>query len=431
MNGLLLPSLTRADPSEIGEGTLDPLGLASLADLLADEIAPEVTARMRRVRFVTAMAASAVVTQGLEDHARTEGAPTPSIAFEWYVVSALGRSGDLPPRATAATPGIQKARAALVARRPLDASTYLKAPGVFGFHGVYKRLARAMRVVDDDLTLAEQGDLLVRVWEREEMLDGFSALTAGTEGGNFARLLHDNVRRALEGGVAAVPTGSYVWGWLARTLRPDLPGAEERELLHAWLGSEEYPVRREVVGHLDALDRDAGSEEAVLGWMRARAGRDLRPRIDAIAAYERVARLLLDAFDELRHLSTARGLDPVPFTTAGATDLLQTAADELPDAIAHAHEHVDPLAADRLERSVGDFAEPRSGDELARLLLEHHASVQAAKPPGKRSWFEVTDDGFVVRPISTFRLVEPPGERSDYVHPYRITALRSLLADVT
>ena len=55
--GLTLPFVTEADPDRAGEGSLDPLGLVRIAERLADELAPEVTARMSRIRFLTAIAA--------------------------------------------------------------------------------------------------------------------------------------------------------------------------------------------------------------------------------------------------------------------------------------------------------------------------------------------------------------------------------------
>jgi hypothetical protein len=56
--GLTLPFVTEPDPDRAGEGSLDPLGLARLAERLADEVAAEVTARMSRIRFLTAIAVS-------------------------------------------------------------------------------------------------------------------------------------------------------------------------------------------------------------------------------------------------------------------------------------------------------------------------------------------------------------------------------------
>jgi hypothetical protein len=44
-------------------------------------------------------------------------------------------------------PGIDKARQARRNKVPMSADRYLKTPKVFGFHGVYKRLARHLDVV--------------------------------------------------------------------------------------------------------------------------------------------------------------------------------------------------------------------------------------------------------------------------------------------
>ena len=69
---MTLPFLTVPDPKTTSEGVLDPLGLSGVGDQLADEILPGLRARMVRPRFLTAMAVSAAVYEGLEDElART------------------------------------------------------------------------------------------------------------------------------------------------------------------------------------------------------------------------------------------------------------------------------------------------------------------------------------------------------------------------
>jgi hypothetical protein len=77
---LRLPFLSEADPEQSGEGSLDPLGLASLADRLADEIAPGITARMSRIRFVTAISVGAVATEKLSDAVAAERVELPEAA---------------------------------------------------------------------------------------------------------------------------------------------------------------------------------------------------------------------------------------------------------------------------------------------------------------------------------------------------------------
>jgi hypothetical protein len=60
---LSLPNLTLPDPVVSGEGALDPLGFANLADRLAEELVPGVRARQNRIRYVTAIAVAARVTE--------------------------------------------------------------------------------------------------------------------------------------------------------------------------------------------------------------------------------------------------------------------------------------------------------------------------------------------------------------------------------
>src|SRR5690348_7333753 len=85
-----LPFLTSYDPSATSEGTLDPLGLYQIADQLAVQLVPGVRERMQRIRFLTAMAVGALVTEGLEDDPELRDA-SPYLVWEWLVVEALMR----------------------------------------------------------------------------------------------------------------------------------------------------------------------------------------------------------------------------------------------------------------------------------------------------------------------------------------------------
>lgn len=58
--------------------------------------------------------------------------------------------------------------------KPVSAATYLKAAGTFGFHGVYRVLARELGIEVGGL-LGEAGSHLLEVWEQEQGLDGFRA----------------------------------------------------------------------------------------------------------------------------------------------------------------------------------------------------------------------------------------------------------------
>jgi hypothetical protein len=231
-----LPFLSLPDPKVSGEGALDPLGLATIADRLADWILPGFTARMARPRFLTAMAVAAVVCDGFEDEATADGTPA-HLVFEWHLVEAFVRAAE---RATVSrTPGIDKATTARNEGVPMSARRYLKTPMVFGFHGVYKRLGRHLGVVDDELTLGESGYALLKVWEREQGIPRF--VESIGRGGSHA--FRETVRAAVIDGVAAGCTkrssGWRGWEMLAKHLSPGLAGKRERETIRFLLLSKE------------------------------------------------------------------------------------------------------------------------------------------------------------------------------------------------
>lgn len=209
-----MPFLTQLDPDETREGSLDPMGLAPTADLLADGIAPNVTARMSRIRFLTAMSAGATLSEEVQHLIPADGVTPAYIAFEWLLVEALARQRQLPPAATRTVPDIGKFRSmlALDSGHPLNGAGYLKGPRVFGFNGVYKRLARGLDIVTPDLILRERGWVLVQTWEREVGLEGFGAQREGTGGGNLARAAVREMRAALMHGSAVASPRSPFWG---------------------------------------------------------------------------------------------------------------------------------------------------------------------------------------------------------------------------
>jgi hypothetical protein len=144
---VVIPYRTLADPEVQAEGSIDPLGLATLADRLAEWVLPGMTARMWRPRFLTAMAVASVVVEPFEDTMARDGASPPWLVFEWYYVESMASVGEGQGDGLRRVPGIDKARQARRNKVPMSADRYLKTPKVFGFHGVYKRLARHLDVV--------------------------------------------------------------------------------------------------------------------------------------------------------------------------------------------------------------------------------------------------------------------------------------------
>jgi hypothetical protein len=422
-----LPFLTEADPDRLGEGSLDPLGLASIADHLADLIAPSVTARMSRVRFLTAIAVGATMAEEFGDEPAADGRTTPYLAYEWLVVEALARKRSRAE--TEGVPGILKARRALNRSwgAHLDAGSYLQVPKVFGFHGVYKRLARAASQVDDALVLLRGGDELVRVWEREQRFPGFMDRTARTPGGRLAGSLLKEVSSALRKGRITTGSGSHVWSKLAWALGPDDPGRRERRMLWRALVDEGEPIRRELVIGLRDL-ADWQTEAQALRALAPAVSPDLRFRLSAIDAYERVARLLVGVFRAMQIASTGQGTRPVSPGQLRDNELVNRACAELPDALARAVDRLDPLGeGQKLQATLGHFAERYPEEELVEAVLEHHERVQAAKG-GKRPWLERAGPGFYVR--DAYRTSDDPAGTEDYVHPYRVWALSSFITDL-
>src|SRR6187401_3368337 len=128
---MLLPILTLPDHKISGEGALDPLGVATISDRLAEMILPGLRARMNRPRFLTAMAVCAAVCEGIEDQVAKDGTTPAYVVFEWLVVEGFARAASSRDD-TRYTPGMLKAQAGKEAGEPMRAPAYLRIPTIFG-----------------------------------------------------------------------------------------------------------------------------------------------------------------------------------------------------------------------------------------------------------------------------------------------------------
>ncbi|MCB0810788.1 MAG: hypothetical protein KDB96_16035, partial [Flavobacteriales bacterium] len=146
---IALPFLSVYDPAGTGEGSLDPLGMYQIADRLAVQLVPAVRERMQRIRFLTAMAVGTRVVEDLEGDPQYRDSE-PYLVWEWLVVEAMVRSGgqldDL-----SGMPGTNVVKRALEGYGDVGARSYLKAPRIFGFHGVYKRVAIQLEILNTHL----------------------------------------------------------------------------------------------------------------------------------------------------------------------------------------------------------------------------------------------------------------------------------------
>ena len=432
--GASLPFLTLTDPLVSGEGALDPLGLAMVGDRLADQILPGLRARMSRPRFLTAIAVSAAVCDGLEDRLAADGITPDYLVFEWLMVEAFVREGDR--EKTLRTPGTLKAQDVRDSGERMCARTYLKTPTVFGFHGIYKPLARNLGIVDDDLRLSDRGFELLKIWQTEQGLDGFLESAAG---GGPGRSIRHALRSAVEDGLAAGYTsrsgGWQGWSVLARHLPLTDAAPKEAAYLLRLLRDPEAAPRGEVFELLEEADgeSDASEQELTQNFLMPKASRELAAHLKAIVAYEQVCGVLEEAFTWIQFLSTHSRDRPISADTFANDGRGRELASELPKKVAAAEQAlaIAPLHVQQMFAQLAKaFDGVRDAQGLFEAILARHQDVQQAKPPeGKRSWFDrdATGATFVRVP---YRVTERPQSEHVWNRPYRIAATLSFLDDL-
>ncbi len=427
------PFLTSYDPPGTSEGTLDPLGLYQIADQLAMQLVPAVRERMQRIRFLTAMAVGSLVTEGMDDDLRQRDA-SPYLIWEWLVVEALIREmGDDP--GVWAVPGTLVTRRALDQHGYLDARSYLKTPRIFGFHGVYKRLASHLGLIDVHLAPGPNAEGLVDVWARDR---GYAGLTD-------ARPMLSRWSGALRRSLGEKPPrtrpswGADAWTELAGALAPSTCKAREkrylRDLLHASDG------RR--LGALPSLWRlqvefdDDGFREELLHDQLEKQEPSYRPLLDAIRAYEAFARSLQDAFDVLKAEAARPDVQGFAVPAIARDADFGRSVNRLYERFEGAHGALGEvtIATVSLQNLFGDrfrpFAEPMDGGACAMALCCHHEAVQRAKSAdGKRPWFDrLGQDRIYIR--RAYRKPRRDIQPGRYVHDYRGWPIRWFYHDLS
>lgn len=427
------PFLTTYDPAGTSEGTLDPLGLYQIADQLAVQLVPAVRERMQRIRFLTAMAVGALVTEGLEDNPQVRDA-SPYLVWEWLVVEALIRHmGDNPK--LWGVPGTLLARRALDQHGYLDARSYLKTPRVFGFHGVYKRLATHLGVVNVHLKVGPNTESLVDAWARDMGLRGMDGVKP--------MLSHwsKGVRRSLEEKLPRTKTGwdSKAWAELAEAFAPSTcKGREKRHLREQLLAADDQRLGAlPKIWQLQTEFSDEGFQEEELHNRLEEVEPDYGQLLAAIRAYEGFARSLQDAFDVLKAeaavqdaqgfavLQIARDAD-FRQSVENLDKQFETTFRALGE-ITSVSVSLQNLFAQRFK----NFAEPMAVANCAIALCQHHEAVQRAKSAeGKRPWFDrLGPDRIYIR--HAYRNPRPDIQPRRYVHDYRGKPIRRFYFDLS
>jgi hypothetical protein len=427
------PACSAFDPVAQSDVSIDPLGLALVYERLADRMLPGMTVRMRRPRFLTALAIGAFICGEYgPDTIAADGITPPYLVFEWWIVEAFVRASDV-LRDNRQIPGFRKVNAARLAGRAVDAPAYLKTASVFGFTGIFRRLARRAQVLTENNLLDEAGHRLVKLWADEQDLDGFYRGETGP-GATLRADLTKAVADGIRDGRTGPRPGRFAQA-IATHLDPSKPGRRERLLLRELI-DDRAGNPQEVRYVTEALAKrgtplEFVDEASFLRSLRLHAPDHLRITLNAIDVYEEFCRPLTDAFDWLRYLASENpqyGVSAGDFLkqapVAELTRRLSLAID-----VASENDVLTELWPERSEAFVR-LREIHRPADLLGAVIDHHREVQRRKPPdSKRAWIEETSgQRLLVR--ATYRLERAPPSNLHYVHEYRLPTLSRFLADL-
>jgi hypothetical protein len=421
------PSLSLSDPLQDSEGSVDPLSLQRTYERLADKVLPAVTVRMGRIRFVTAMCFGALVCQKYNtDELGKDQVTPPWLVFEWFVIEAFART--LEDSRGEGIPGLLKVQSCLNNQRPVSAPAYLKTPKVFGFSGIFRRLATSSGILDEDLRLDDGGWELLKAWEREERLQGL--IQGKGPGADIVNEMRDAVDRGLAAGHTVPRTGPF-WSRIATHLVPSKIGKAEGRVLLDCLRSSS-PRTREHLDHLVAHSAfvERSDEASYLRGVKEQCSADLASYLSAIDAYEALCRPIAETFDVLRELSTNRAAGPIGASDLAAAPSASRLVRELDEGCVRVER--DPHLLDwepDVRTLLDNFDRVKAPADLFDAIVGHHEQAQARKPPdGKRPWLE-RGHGSSVMVRTSYALPQRAEDTPAYVHDYRTRTLCRFLVD--
>ncbi len=425
----VLPFLSKFDPPQQSEGSLDPLGLYSIADALGVRLAPGIRERQTTPRFLTLALVGMVACGEVNSSSSDSNELPPWLVYEWLIVESLVRELRKKPEQLQGIPGREKVLATIDTNDVVCARNYLKTPSVFGFHGIYRVLGVKAGLFDVEGHPLDFGYRILSAWQAEQGLAGF--LDGNGPGRDLRRSFEKAVRKGLNVGHGP-DLGSEARHLIAEHLHPRKSGPKESDALWSALTHNdamrgEYALKLISTDGQDAWHQASGSEAAYHAWLIAHVSPSMTQLLTTIRSYERLARLLTDAFDEIRWTMTEER-QPVSVEKLGLGPAVIRASKEFltayADAVVQLGE-IDPGLRMRAERSFVRLGEANSPTSFAARLLDHHASIQKAKPPnGKRAWFDLFgDERVAIRPAYTVSGFAPSPEA--YVHTYRCQPLTS------
>jgi hypothetical protein len=427
---ITLPTLSEPDPVVGAEGSLDPLGLASTAERIADSIAPGIRNRMRRIRFVTLSAIGALLAEGLSNDVSDDAGVLPSLAWEWVVLESFARRWNFIKDDADGIPGSQKARAVIARGERLGPRNYLKSPRVFGFTGVVMPVNESFGILNTDRSLGPNGLELIRAWEDsvpdpvvKGFLDGFG------DGTRFRNSLSGAVRASMHEGECSLNPSSHLFGHITSVMLPSSVSQGEKDVLEKMLLDETKPLRAETFRVLRDLPVRESEKQTILEILETEISESLAVRLQAVVAFENFAEQLLLAFQTLLYHGTYKQL---AVDELNDDMVLGSVAREIGGAFNYALtciSKVDEQVAITFDNRFSHFQRKFSVSTLSDSVLAHHTTIQHHKlPNGKRVWIE--DAGTGLRTRHLYRLDELPTKNLGFVHPYRIAPLQSFVRDL-
>ena len=434
---MLVPLLTEYDPVALSEGSLDPLGLYSIANKMGVLLAPGIRERQLHPLFLTSIAACAHICAEYDDDAvARDGASRPWQVCEWYVVEAIARCASTNAELRG-LPGRQKAQAAIGAGLGLSAARYLKTPSVFGFHGVYRLLARTLDIIDNYDRLGANGYELLAVWQAEQDLPGFLSGSSG-RGRAFLERMRGAVELGLEAGKTARSLSWSGWREIFQYLRHTRKPQRESNLIAQWLRNGESRFLTEIYSLLLSPKgrslwlNTGGIEQLFHQFARKRCSPDLADLIDGIIDYERFSWGVTKAFGATLRILSDRQLG-AKLSDVADNRHIGAASSAVAELYQAAAQSLSPVGlAVEFERTFGAFVEPMPPADWLEMLIRHHERIQKAKPPaGKLPWIDRFSSGAIfVRPLYQQESESEIADEDLYVHQYRTNSLWSFGLDL-
>lgn len=453
------PYSTPLDPSEDPPTSIDPLGLTTAAERLADLLVPGFTVRTWRARMITLSAVAAHVADGVVKRMsnRDEFRVLARLAFERLYVAAVARAekkntGDF-QNARRGLPGITLARRAIARDDPLSKNNFLKGQAVNGPVGVSARLARNLHILTADVRLGSMALDLLRAWGEDEALPGVLDLEAPVAQPGAAwtaevvRLVADNVSHGAWPG-----KGSSVWDKLLSPLRLDKIGKREKALLRKLLERDSargrlfellrspgvVSVEREPQGERGSRERTVLKEGVLKTLGKDSIDERLKIVIEAIERYEHASALLTQGFEALVWGLKSNGrMSPADLLSVSqVSKRMEQTRNQIPAAIRGLDRSRDEIKLRLGEQTVAEplIALRDDLDECAgstgtflEALLSRHERVQKAKHKGV--WID-RGQNLTLLPGFGIDGDAPPQRTGVYLHPFRITNSYSMLADL-